>query len=338
LFTRVRELALAESIYRGRAISVRFRDDNGDPLPLPEIHFMAPYNGPVIFSDELDKAVERNVLTPIRFRDKLKDIGEPFKRGILLAGPYGTGKTLLSGKVARVAVENNCTFLYVPEVAEFPEAYRFAAQFLTPCVLQVEDIDRAAGKDRTDTVNEILNTVDGIDTKGAEIMHIMTTNHGENINAAMMRKGRTDVILQVTPPDPGAAIKLAEYYSQGALRDDNGAAGSDMEDIGITLAGLNPADIRESVRRARLEAMRRTAGGSAEMVPNDIVLAGKEVRAEKDLLQLKVETKEDFARLVGQGIGDRLGAMISNTLHSQLERRVNASIARQSEENGSAGC
>src|SRR6185369_1993373 len=106
--------------------------------------------------------------------------GQSLKRGIAFVGDYGTGKTLLASDVARVAVENGWTFIYVKEPAELSEALRYAQQY-QPVVVFAEDADRIAGPERTATVNALLNQLDGIDGKAARIMTIVTSNAPDKI-------------------------------------------------------------------------------------------------------------------------------------------------------------
>jgi transitional endoplasmic reticulum ATPase len=136
-----------------------------------------------------------------------------------------------------------------------------------PCVIFAEDIDRhVSGEERTVEIDQILNCLDGVDTKGAELLVVFTTNNVEAINSAMMRPGRLDAVIHVTPPDAVAAGVLVENYSRGMLAND-----IDMTVVGEAMKGLIPAVIREAVERAKLFSVN-------EMVRSGAEVDGKSVR------------------------------------------------------------
>jgi transitional endoplasmic reticulum ATPase len=113
-----------------------------------------------------------------------------------------------------------------------------------------EDIDRAVHGERTIEMDEILNIIDGIDTKSANIMVILTTNHLDNINPAMLRPGRLDAVIDVLPPDGPAVEKLLRVYGG-----ENLAETTNLHQVGELLSGTIPAVIAEVVKRAKLSQL-----------------------------------------------------------------------------------
>jgi ATPase family associated with various cellular activities (AAA) len=142
--------------------------------------------------------------------------GKKEKRGILFAGPYGTGKTETALKIGRIANENDQTFIYckdrnLSEVLEIAKHYQ-------PSVVFVEDIDEMASGERGTEINDLLNTIDGIQTKGQGLTLIMTTNHKEKINQAFRRPGRIDVVLNFDLPNkPTIAIMYQKFLKSDSL-------------------------------------------------------------------------------------------------------------------------
>lgn len=294
LFARVREIALAESIYQRRAFGIKFTDDDGDAYNIPQIDFVVPSTEAPIFCRQLEAEIESNILTPIRHADMVRKAGIPLKRGVLLAGSYGTGKTLLAGRVAVEATAHGWTFIYVPQCRDLARALHFAKRYM-PAIVFCEDIDRLATSSRTSQVNELLNTLDGIGSKKDEIMLVLTSNHAEQINVAMRRPGRIDVLLQVTAPDAEACTRLIEHYGRGKI-----APNQDLKPAGEALAGVNPAMVRETVERAKLEAIRRSEGQSWMLTTPDIVAAANTVRGEQSSFTPK-EPATPHAKAVGAG-------------------------------------
>jgi transitional endoplasmic reticulum ATPase len=254
LFADVREYLKSNSIYRGKAIKIRFTDNDGDDLEMPEPKFMRTDDvneSLMVFPDALYQSINTNLFTPIARHKDLKSNGIPLKRGVLLGGPYGTGKTLAAKVAAKKAVEAGATFIYVARAEELAQAVAFATQYQNPlAVVFCEDIDRAMHGERTVAIDDILNIIDGIDTKSASLMVILTTNHLENISPAMLRPGRLDAVIEVTPPDEKAVERLIRVYSDDAL-----PASVDLKRVGEALAGRIPAVIAEVVKRAKLSQL-----------------------------------------------------------------------------------
>jgi transitional endoplasmic reticulum ATPase len=186
-----------------------------------------------------------------------------------LHGTFGTGKTLAAHKTATIATDEGWTFVYATEAGDIAAAYRFA-QTYSPAVLFVEDCDRELNGERTDATDAILNTVDGIESKGAEVLLIMTTNNADRIPSAMRRPGRIDACIEVTPPDAEAVGRLIAYYGRGRLTGDTAEAQQ-------RLAGQIPAVIRETVERAKLYAI---AAGRQEVTAQDVNGAAESMEAQ----------------------------------------------------------
>lgn len=307
LLDKVREIAMAESLHRGKAFTMKFRDERGRPLPMPMPKFFEFANEEPIFSRDLQARIDRNVIVPITQTDNCRAVGESLKRGVLFAGRYGVGKTLLSSYIARIAVENGWTFIYVKNSAELKEALSFA-QHYQPVVVFSEDVDRIAGEERDDDVNNLLNQLDGIDGKNAEIITILTSNHADEINEAMRRPGRIDVVLEVEPPDAEAVTRMIRKFAGDRLDPT-----TDLSDASEMLQGQIPAMVREVVSRSKLEMLRRTGLASGKITGPDILSVATEVQAENALFREKtndgpdLEAVAEFLKGAGEAIGEVAG-------------------------------
>lgn len=251
LFDALREYLRTNSLYRGKAIKIRFKDDNGDAIPLPEPEFIDVENtGPecLLLNDDLMASINANLFTPItRVEDCIQnDI--KVKRGVLLGGTYGTGKTLTAYIAAHLAQKNGITFVYTPRASELGDAIAFARQYQSPaCVVFCEDIDREMVGERTIKIDDILNILDGVDNKNDNIITVLTTNHLDKVNQAMLRPGRLDAIINIEPPDAKTAERLVRYYGGTSINADE-----DLSKVGESLEGQIPAVIEETVKRAKL--------------------------------------------------------------------------------------
>lgn len=273
----MREYAMSESIHKGKAFSIQFYNADGDQITIPTPKFFEFNRQVPVFRNDLEQAIDRNIYTVIRHANDLKAMGESLKRGVLFAGSYGTGKTMLASAIANVAVQYGWTFIYVKDPAELPLALQYAKKF-QPVVVFCEDVDRVAGKERSDDVNNLLNQLDGVDSKSAQIMTILTSNHSDKVNMAMRRPGRIDMVLQVLPPDAETISRMVKVFVGDGLEPNSNLAG-----IGETLTGFAPAYIREACGRARLEALRRTGNLKSLINGDDLATVAAEVKAEKEM-------------------------------------------------------
>lgn len=251
IFKEVREYLKENSIYRGKAIKMRFLDDDGDKLEMPEPKFMDTSTiseEMVIYPASVQTQININLFTPIK---RVKDCIAnriPIKRGVLLGGTYGTGKTLAATVASKIAVDHGITYLYIPRADELSHAIGFAKQNQSPaCVVFCEDIDRALAGERSVEMDDILNVIDGIDTKSTNVIVVLTTNDLNAINPAMLRPGRLDAVIEVLPPDASAVEKLLRLYGGDAID-----IKTDLSKAGALLAGEIPAVISEVVKRAKL--------------------------------------------------------------------------------------
>lgn len=278
-----------ESIYRGKPIKVAFPDaeeasdlDDFNPRFL-DLSDVRPEE--LVFSKDVMTLISTNLFTPIEQTQLCRDHQIPLKRGILLAGPYGVGKTLTAYVAAKKCAENGWTFVYLDSVADLERAIYFAQQY-APAMIFAEDIDQVLnGSDRTEAVNRILNTIDGVDTKASEMLVVLTTNHVDRINQAMLRPGRLDAVISVGPPDTEAAIRLVRQYGRGLVADT-----ADLHKVGETLDGSIPAVIREVVERAKLAAISRMSAGDVLTIEAaDLLIASDSMITHLELLKPKAE-------------------------------------------------
>jgi transitional endoplasmic reticulum ATPase len=259
LFAEVRLECAANSIYRAQAIQIKFLAEDGDQLDVPEIVFMDTDidTSKVIYAAPVFDALETSLFTPIRRIADLEANGLPFKSGILLGGIFGTGKTLAAKLASKYAVEAGITFIYCRQAAEITLAIQFARLYdASAAVVFCEDLDRVTSDKRDKTMDEILNVIDGIDAKKTRVMVVATTNDLHSINPAMLRPGRMDAVIEITPPDAEAVQRLIRAYGEGAIDRDE-----DLTAAGEALAGQIPAVIAEVVKRAKKAQLKRLEPG-----------------------------------------------------------------------------
>ncbi|MDG0794815.1 ATP-binding protein [Cohnella ginsengisoli] len=190
-----------------------------------------------VFMDESLKAqIFRSVDTFFaEDRSFYQTYGVPYKRGILLYGKPGNGKTTL---VKSISATVNAPVAYW-QITEFTGSESIqqvfdAAVKLAPMVLVVEDIDSMPESCRS----YFLNTLDGA-TSREGIFLIGTTNYPEKIDPALMnRAGRFDRAYEVKLPSETLRLAYLTYKGAGRLADEAGIAEIARLTEGFTFAQL----------------------------------------------------------------------------------------------------
>jgi chaperone BCS1 len=161
-------------------------------------------------------------------------LGIPYHRGYLLYGPPGTGKTsLVSALAAHFGLS-----IYVVNLTDFADRSLMNAVNLVPpnSVLLFEDIDCAKGGKAREaavsvatgggqadkgtvtngvTLSGLLNVLDGFYAP-ANVLFVMTTNHIEVLDDALLRPGRIDYRLFLGSASASQKIELyLRFFLQG---------------------------------------------------------------------------------------------------------------------------
>lgn len=308
LFNRIEARVQAFSIYKGQSLKTRFIGENGKPLGIPELTFLdmsAVQLNELVFSSHIEAALHTNLYTLIQHTAKCKEAGVPLKRGILLAGPYGTGKSMAAYTVAKLSNLNGWTYLYCSSADELAHAVRFAHHY-QPAIVFCEDIDNVVSGNRDTGMNEILNLIDGIESKGTELLIVLTTNHPERITKAMLRPGRLDAIIHIEPPDAEAVERLIKKYAGSLLHVETNADRDQMTLACGKLAGKVPAVIRECVERAKLSAIKLSNGVTMNITPAALLdsvnsMAGQfKLMNTDDPLLYMYQTKEEMVKAIAE--------------------------------------
>jgi len=310
LFDLTEQYVQESSIYRGQAIKIRFTNQDGEPCDLPMPQFLdlsQVKTNELVYSKDIQASVETNLFTLLDHTEACRRAGIPLKRGILFEGPYGVGKSLAARCTAKKATDNGWTYLYCERADELDRMVKFAHQY-QPAVIFCEDIDRVVAGERSTRMDDVLNIIDGIESKGTEIVIVLTTNFVGRINKAMLRPGRLDAIISIRPPDAEAVQRLIMQYSRGQLAIQNEADMETLCAVGQKLAGKVPAVIRECVERAKLSALKLSGGQDTVITPaalldSAISMDGQfRIMTATETQRMIVETREDVIRNLGESL------------------------------------
>ncbi len=307
LADRTREIAEKESIYRGKAVMVQFRDKEGELAIVPPTFMDLSGDHTVIFSEDVMREIKVNILVPIKHAELVRKLKIPAKRGVLLSGGYGSGKTLTARWMAKEATSVGRTFIYVRNAAELDDALRFA-QLYSPALIFGEDIDRVMFGLRTEEMDQVLNTVDGVDSKNFDIITVLTTNNLNMIHPAFLREGRMDTIIEIDRPDLQAAEALVRHFGGSLITPEER-----LNQLATQLQECSPAFIREVVERSKLEKILDLDGGDPDTIKltrQDLELAyhhHSHERQEVDAVMNDSDTIRELAeRLRKRGINVKM--------------------------------
>jgi hypothetical protein len=313
-----REILVEHSIYKGQAI--RLRTDTCGNLDLgrpPEFIDTDPIKPDelVLNPIELD-LVKAALWAPIEHTEACQQHGIPLNRGVLLEGIYGTGKTMTASVTSKVCVDNGWTYILLDDVRGLKEALLFAQRY-QPAVVFAEDVDRVADK-RDQAGNDLLNTIDGVLSKNSQVITVLTTNHVDRLDKAMLRPGRLDAVISVQAPGPEAVERLMRIYGRKLI-----APKANLKEAADALAGNIPATIREVVERSKLAMI---ANGRTEVAGHDLLVAAQGMAYHLDLLKDKPKT-ESLEHQLGASIIELVAERATGPIKAEtnlIDRKVDA--------------
>ena len=202
--------------------------------------------------------------------ERYRRLGATVPKGVLLSGPPGTGKTLLARALAG---EADVPFFSV-SASEFIEmivgvgASRVRDLFeqakkAAPAIIFIDELDaigRARGgsasvgghDEREQTLNQILTEMDGFTgTEGVVVLG--ATNRPEILDSALLRPGRFDRRLTISPPDQaGRRAILDVHVRKVPLADD-----VDLNVVASSTPGMVGAELKNLINEAAILAARR---------------------------------------------------------------------------------
>jgi transitional endoplasmic reticulum ATPase len=322
-----RAIVRAQSIYRGKALRLAVNAEGGIDHGIgPKFLNVSKISeSQIIFPERVAEQVVTNVFTPIKHTEMVRRYTGALKRGILLAGEYGVGKTLLAYVTARVAQDNGWTFLYLDRVHGLADAVLFARRY-SPCIIFAEDIDRILGGERDMSVDDVLNIVDGIDSKSQELMIILTTNFVDKIEKAMIRPGRLDAVINLPRPDAPTVERLIRMYAGDLL-----GQSEDLSEAGRELANQIPSTIAEAVKRSKFYAISNMSldGEDLYLTGHDVAAAARGMADHVKLLTAKDEQEHPHTRLgrvMHESVQDAVEQVMTNGVAKDLAAKVAEAI------------
>jgi cell division protease FtsH len=227
----------------------------------------------VTFADVAGVEESKQELTEIveflKYPEKFVALGAKIPKGVLLVGPPGCGKTLLSKAVAG---EAGVPFFSISG-SEFVEMFVGVgasrvrdlfdqAKKNSPCIVFVDEIDavgrqRGAGlggghDEREQTLNQLLVEMDGFDTN-THVIVIAATNRPDVLDPALLRPGRFDRHVTLDRPDIKGRRQILDVHARNKPLDST----VDLDVLARQTPGFSGADLANLINEAAILAARQ---------------------------------------------------------------------------------
>jgi len=254
----IRWLVSERSVFRGQVIAFGAEMLGfGHQVPVTFLNRPAVGRSDVILPDGVLDGIEQQVLGVARYAGRLRASGQHLKRGVLLHGAPGTGKThtvrYLLGQMDGVTA----VVLSGGALGRIREACS-VARTLQPSVVVIEDVD-LIGEERMPRMGpvighhpllfQLLSEMDGLDSD-VDVTFLLTTNRPEILEPALAaRPGRVDLAAELPLPDASARRRLVRLYQGNVILDL-----ADPEQVIERTEGVTASFIKELLRRAALNA------------------------------------------------------------------------------------
>jgi ATPase family associated with various cellular activities (AAA) len=291
----VRRLAVRHSVFRGQVISFggqMFGHGRGVLLNFLDRPQVARRD--VVLPDHLLEGVERQVLGVQQHAERLRSSGQHLKRGVLLHGAPGTGKTHTVGylmgqmPLATIVVVSGAALQMIGSACS-------VARVLQPSVIVVEDVDLIAEQRMPHfgghpLLFQLLNEMDGLG-EDVDVTFLLTTNRADMLEQALAaRPGRVDHAAELPLPDADARRRLIQLY-QGSLVLDLADTATVIE----RTEGVTASFLKELLRKAALFAAEDGAGPDGAAPAGPLRVTDAHMSAALDQL---LDTRNQLTRVL----------------------------------------
>jgi transitional endoplasmic reticulum ATPase len=237
--------------------------------------------------DDVLEALDANVIMPLENSEVAQELGLKPKRGVLLAGPPGTGKTTIGRALAR-RLKSKFFLLDGTVISGTPDFFNRvhhifeAAKQNAPSIIFIDDSDVIfeSGQD-TGLYRYLLTMLDGLESASVgRVCLMMTAMDVGNLPPALVRSGRIELWLETRLPGTEArAAILADHCAQ--LPPSVGAV--DIAALAAVSEGLSGADLKRVVEDGKLLfAFDREKRGTTLPTTDYFVRAVETVRRNKE--------------------------------------------------------
>ncbi|MEZ6138142.1 MAG: ATP-binding protein [Pirellulaceae bacterium] len=234
----------------------------------------------LILADELKTTIRDDFTSFLQSEDRYQRLGISWRRGALLIGPPGNGKThcvralVKELAVSSLYVQSLSHQYYTPEQM-WKQVFE-RARGLRPCVLVLEDLDSLVNDENR---SFFLNQLDGFEQNHGLIV-LATTNHPERIDPAIIdRPSRFDRKYHFNLPTYSERLEYLMSW-QAQLANETGWSDGDLTRISHACEGFSFAYLKELVISSVLRWMQASTISFAETMMSQAADLGGQMKTE----------------------------------------------------------
>jgi len=239
--------------------------------------------------EDVKENIRMKILYPLQNKELFEAYGKKAGGGVLLYGPPGCGKTLIS-KATAGEMDAKYISLGLHQILDMwiggsekrlHEIFEFARAH-APAVLFFDEVDALAA-DRKDMrtsssrtlINQFLAELDGDNGDNDGVLVLGATNAPWHLDSAFLRPGRFDRIIFVPPPDQPAKEAIMKIMAEGKPVCD-----LDPQTLAAKMKDFSGADIKavfdQAIEDALAEAMK--SGKIEPVTPKQLMKAAKQTK------------------------------------------------------------
>ena len=259
--------------------------------------------------EEVKEQIRMKILYPLRNRELFSAYGKKAGGGVLLYGPPGCGKTLISRAIAgeidaaffNIGIHQILDMYIGNSEKNLHEMFELARS-RAPAVLFIDEVD-ALASDRSlmkmngarTMINQLLAEMDGIDSDNENILIMAATNAPWHLDGAFKRPGRFDRMLFVPPPDTAAREAILAIILKGKP-----AENVDCAKLAGKTEGFSGADLNAVIERA-VESILHKAIKNDRVIPLTTADCLAALKQHKASTRTWFETAKNYALFANQG-------------------------------------
>jgi ATP-dependent 26S proteasome regulatory subunit len=258
------------------------------------------------------------------FSERARQYGLPHPRGLLLAGIQGTGKSLTAKAISHhwhlPLLRLDVGRLFGGLVGESESRTRQMIQMaeaLAPCVLWIDEIDKAFagvdGKGDAGTTSRVFGTViTWLAEKTSPVFVVATANNIQSLPPEMLRKGRFDEIFFVGLPSREERRAIFDVHLS-RLRPHN-LKNYDLDRLAYETPDFSGAEIEQAL----IEAMHIGFSQNRDFTTDDILEAASQIVPLARTASEQIKFMQDWAAAGKARLASR---------YSSLTRRIQSQPA-----------